>query len=318
MAIEPNDLLLFARIADAGSLTKAAQALGLPKSTVSRRLAALEETLGERLLLRTTRKRGLTDFGRSVLDHARHVADEVAATAMLAEMRSAEPNGRLRVSMPGDLASLVLAEMLAAFLARHPRIELELDLTPRRVDLHGESFDVALRMGDLGNDASLAARRLATWTSSLYAAPAYLARKGRPTRPDDLLAHETVRLLTRTGDADPWTLHRGDERWRGAPPTRATANSPDLLIRLARAGTGIALVKDHFALPYLRGGELVPVLAEWTGPRTDAWAVFPGHRLLPSRTRVFIDMLVETFSGPECVEVDRDVQAARAEIVAIR
>jgi len=315
MAIEPNDLLLFARVADEGSLTKAAQALGLPKSTVSRRLAALEETLGERLLLRTTRKRGLTDFGRSVLDHARHVADEVAATASLAEMRSAEPSGRLRVSMPGDLASLVLAEMLAAFLARYPRIDLELDLTPRRVDLHGENFDVALRMGDLGNDASLAARRLATWTSSLYAAPAYLARKRRPAQPDDLLAHDTLRLLTRAGDADPWVLHRGDERWRGAPPTRATANSPDLLIRLARAGAGIALVKDHFALPYMRGGELVPVLAEWTGPRIDAWAVFPGHRLMPSRTRAFIDMLVETFSGDRCAEIEHDVQATRAGLV---
>jgi len=308
MNLDPNDLLLFARVVDAGSFSRAAERSGLPKSTVSRRVAALEAQLGERLLLRTTRKLAVTDFGRSVLEHARHVADEVTATAELAQTRTATPSGRLRVSMPGDLASLVLSTVLATFLGRYPEVSIELDLTPRRVDLIGENFDVALRMGELANDASLAARKLATWEAGLFAAPGYLARRGVPPEPEALLEHDALRLLTRTGEPEPWLLRRGDAQWEGTPPGRATANSPELLMRLARSGVGIAEIKHAFADPYVRSGELVAVLPEWSLPPVDAWAVFPGRRLMPARTRVFIDLLIETFTGDECKAV-----AARAE-----
>ena len=161
MDIEPNDLRLCARVADEGSFTRAAERLGLPKSTVSRRMAALEAHLGERLLLRTTRKLAVTDFGHSVLEHAHQVVAEVEATTQLAQNRQVEPSGRLRVSMPGDFATVVMGALLADFIAKYPAIALEVDLSPRRVDLIGENFDVAIRMGDLPDDASLAARRLA-------------------------------------------------------------------------------------------------------------------------------------------------------------
>lgn len=312
MNLDPNDLLLFARVADAGSFSRAAESAGLPKSTVSRRLAALEAQLGERLLLRTTRKLAVTDFGHSVLEHARHVSDEVAAAGELAQRRTAAPSGRLRVSMPGDLASLVLSSVLATFLERYPAVNIELDLTARRVDLVGENFDVALRMGELANDASLAARKLATWTAGLFAAPAYLARRGVPSEPEALLEHDALRLLTRTGEPGPWLLRNGDTQWEGTPPGRATANSPDLLMRLACGGVGIAGLKHAFADPYVRSGELVAVLPDWSLPPMDAWAVFPGLRLMPARTRVFIDLLVETFSGPACTEVQARVDESRA------
>jgi DNA-binding transcriptional LysR family regulator len=308
MNLDPNDLMLFARVADAGSFSRAAERSGLPKSSVSRRVAALEAQLGERLLLRTTRKLAVTDFGRSVLEHARHVADDVAAATELAQSRTAVPSGRLRVSMPGDLASLVLSTVLSTFLARYPEISLELDLTPRRVDLIGENFDVALRMGELPSDASLAARKLATWNAGLFAAPAYLARRGRPSEPEALMEHDALRLLTRTGEPGAWILNRNGEQWEGTPPGRATANSPELLMRLARAGNGIAAVKHTFADPYVRSGELVAVLPDWSLPSVDAWAVFPGRRLMPARTRVFVDLLVETFAGEQC-----KAQEARAE-----
>jgi DNA-binding transcriptional LysR family regulator len=310
-SLDPNDLVLFARVADAGSFSRAAERAGLPKSTVSRRVAALEAHLGERLLLRTTRKLAVTDFGRSVLEHARHVADEVSAAAELAHTRTAAPSGRLRVSMPGDLASLVLSSVLAEFLARYPDVSLELDLTPRRVDLFGENFDVALRMGELADDASLAARKLATWTAGLYAAPSYLARRGMPSEPEALLEHDALRLLSRTGEPGAWTLTRGEQQWEGMPPGRATANSPDLLMRMARAGTGIAAVKHHFVDPYVRSGELVAVLPDWSLPAIDAWAVFPGRRLMPARTRAFVDMLVEKFAGPECRAIEARVEETR-------
>jgi len=300
MSPDANDLHLFARVVEDGSFSRAAQRSGLPKSTVSRRIAALEAQLGERLLLRTTRKLSVTEFGHGVLEHARHVAAEVEATASLAQHRQAEPSGRLRVSMPSDLANNVLAKLLAEFIAGHPAIALELDLTPRRVDLFGENFDVAIRTGDLPDDASLAARRLATFSSSLYASPDYLKRRGAPAEPEALMEHDALRLLTRTGDAAPWILSREHASWEGTPPGRATVNSPDLILRLACAGSGIGFAHDHFARPHVERGELVPVLPDWTLAPTNAWAVFPGRRLMPARTRVFLDALQAEFSGPRC------------------
>ncbi len=312
MKVEPNDLLLFAHVVDDGSFTKAALRLGLPKSTVSRRLAALESQLGERLLLRTTRKFAVTDFGQSVLDHARQVAVEVEAAASLAQHRQVEPSGRLRVSMPSDFVSLVLGTLLAEFIDRYPAIALEVDLSPRRVDLFGENFDVALRMGDLPDDASLAARRLAVFSHTLFASPSYLERRGMPSEPEALMEHDALRLLARDGEPIPWQLRRGEQHWEGIPPARATANSPELLQRLARAGAGIAALSDHFVEPYVRARELQPVLDDWTLPPVTAWAVFPGRRLMPARTRVFLDALQAKFSGPECQAIEaRHAKRAR-------
>jgi DNA-binding transcriptional LysR family regulator len=145
MQIEPNDLLLFAHVVDDGSFTQAARHLGLPKSTVSRRLAALETQLGERLLLRTTRKLAVTDFGRSVLDHARHVAAEVEAAASLAQHRQTKPSGRLRVSMPSEFASL--AGDLSQNSSRSTLPSRWKSISRRAASTIAENFDVALRMG---------------------------------------------------------------------------------------------------------------------------------------------------------------------------
>ena len=213
-AIEPTDLLIFARVAELGSFSQAAVRLGLPKSTVSRRVAALERLMGERLLLRTTRRQTLTEFGLQLLEHARQVVAEVEAVSVLREQRQAAPSGRLRVSMPSDFANLLLADSLAAFMALHPAISLELDLSPRRVDLLGEGFDVAIRMGDLPDDALLVASKLAVFTHSLYASPTYLAAHGDPQTPDDLSGHAAVRLMRGNGEAAGWTLLQGAERLR--------------------------------------------------------------------------------------------------------
>lgn len=299
-AIEPNDLLLFARVVEEGSFSRAGERLGLPKSTVSRRVAALETQLGERLLQRTTRKLNLTDLGHSLLAHARQVADESDAAAALAQHRQVEPSGRLRVSMPGDMATGVLSHVMSAFVARYPAISLEVDLSPRRVDLIGENFDLAIRMGELADDATLAARLLADLSQGLYASPAYLARRGTPSEPEALMEHDTLQILSRQGEPQPWVLEREGQRWEGIAPARARANSPELLIRMALAGVGIAMVSDHFAEVHVKSGELVPLLVDWYPPSVQAWAVFPGRRLMPARTRVFLDALAAEFTGPAC------------------
>ncbi|UJW83568.1 LysR family transcriptional regulator [Hydrogenophaga sp. SL48] len=295
--IDPNDLLIFARVAELGSFSRAAERLGLPKSTVSRRLAALEQRMGERLLLRTTRRQTLTEFGLQLLEHARQVVAELDAVGLLREQRQAAPSGRLRVSMPGDFANMVLVDSLAAFMALHPAISLELDLSPRRVDLLGEGFDVAIRMGDLADDALLVASKLAVFTHGLYASPGYLAEHGDPQTPDDLAGHAAVRLMRGNGEAAGWTLLQGEQRWTGVPAGRVSANSPEMLIRLASAGAGIAAVPDHYAVADVRAGALRRVLPGWDLPTSTAWAVYPGRKLMPAKTRAFVDMLQVALRG---------------------
>jgi DNA-binding transcriptional LysR family regulator len=314
MNLEPNDLVLFARVVDEGSFSRAADRLGFPKSTVSRRVAALEAQLGEQLLRRTTRKLTVTDFGRAVLQHAHHVVEDVAAAESLAQHRQVQPSGRLRVSMPADIANLVLAPLLAEFVLKYPAVTLEVDLSSRFVDLIAENFDVAVRMGELRDDATLAARRVASFTSSLYAAPAYVARRGVPAEPEALMEHDALRLLTRAGDPVVWTLVRGEARWEGIPPGRATANSPEVLMRMALAGAGIAIIHDHFALPNAERGELVQVLPDWSAPPVTASAVFPGRRLMPAHTRAFVDALVAKFTDKKCQTVEAEARQIKARL----
>ncbi|WP_296952358.1 LysR family transcriptional regulator [uncultured Massilia sp.] len=295
MNVEPNDLLLFARIVEAGSFSMAAQRLDLPKSTVSRRIALLEASLGERLLQRTTRRLVLTEFGASLLEHARKVADEVEAAGALAQHRQLEPSGKLRISVPNDFANVGMTELLARFCERYPAVSLELDLSPRRVDLVAENFDVAIRMGDLPDDSTLAARRVAIERFGLYAAPRYIGQRGLPEQPDDLLQHDLLCILSRSGGPAPWVLTRGKVRWERTLRARLTANSPELLARIACGGAGIAASSDLFVANYVRKGELVRVLPDWELPEATGWAVFPGRRLMPAKTRVFLDMMEEMF-----------------------
>jgi DNA-binding transcriptional LysR family regulator len=125
------------------------------------------------------------------------------------------------------------------------------------------------------------------------------------------MEHDALRVLARDGDAMSWVLTRDEARWEGIPPGRATANSPELLMRMALGGAGITVVNDHFASHYLQRGELVQVLADWRLPPVSAWAVFPGRRLMPARTRVFLDGLTAKFSGPECQAIEAEVEAVK-------
>lgn len=292
---QADDLLTFARVADSGSFSRAAQRLQLPKSTVPRRVAALERQLGERLLLRTTRKLKLTDLGQAVLQHARAMADEVDATRALAQQRQTEPSGRLRVSMTNDIAESLLAPMLAQFTEQHPQVLLELDLTSRRVDLVGEGFDLALRWGTLPADSSLVVRRICTLRAGLYAAPAYLARNGEPQAPNDLLALHALHIPGRDGPPAPWLLQRGVgdavEHWQGLAEPRALANSPALLLQMAAAGLGVAAAAEWQAATHVQRGHLQRILPDWCSPSVPGWLVLPGRRLMPAKTRVFVDAL---------------------------
>jgi len=234
-------------------------------------------------------------MGLSLLEHARQVVEQTEAAAALVQHRQAQPSGRLRVTMPPDLAGGI-DHLFADYMLRYPKVEVELDLSPRRVDLIGERYDVAIRMGDLPDDATLAARRIARFSMGLYAAPDYLARRGNPATPDELAGHDLLHVLSRNGGPVAWKLLRGKTEWMAPLAPRVLVNSPDFLLRLAVRGAGITAVADHYARADLDRGRLVRVLPDWCLPEADGWAVFAGRRLMPAKTRVFLDLLESGFA----------------------
>lgn len=283
-----DDMLLFAAIAEKGSVVRAAAQLGLPKATASRRLGRLEETLGQRLLVRTTRRMALTEFGREFLDHCRRVAEEISAAQDFARSRDGQPQGCLRVSMPEDYARHHLSRALATFSAAYPSIQLELDLGARRVDLIGERFDLAIRMGELADDSTLVARRIDEQRFGLYASPIYLGLHALPQQPDDLLHHLALRMLNSQGQPLAWRLSRGEAVWERVVPGRIALNSMAVIQQMLLDGAGIGALPERFAAADVRQGRLVRVLPEWSLPTVPAWAVMPMRRYLPAKTRLFL------------------------------
>lgn len=292
MSLDANDLILFARVIDAGSFARAAERCGMPKSTLSRRISQLEARFGERLLTRSTRRLTITAFGEQVLEHARRLLDETEAASAMALHRQGTPRGVLRVSLPPDFADLDLTPFLLQFAASYPEVRLELDLSPRRVDLIAERFDLAVRIASrLPDDTTLVARKLCDLHNGLYASPAYLARYGTPEQPAQLLEHVCLRLIGGNGEVLPWRLSRGAEQWEGIPDGPLAANSLGLQRDLATHGMGIVSLADRHASQWLAQGLLERVLPDWQLPTVTIWCVTPGRRLLPARTLAFIDLL---------------------------
>ena len=287
--ISADDYLLFVAIVEQESMVRAADHLGMPKATVSRRLSNLEAALGQRLLLRTTRRLTLTDFGQEFLEHCRRVAEEVAAAQDFVHSQVERPRGRLRISMPAEYAKQRnIARAIATFVDTFPEVQLDLDLSARRVDLIGERFDLAIRMGRLDSDASLVARKIDEQSIGLYASPIYLALHPAPKQPDDLMQHVALRLLSARGTAIAWKLVRGKDTWEGVPPGRLTLGSLDMIQQLVLEGSGIGTLPDGYAEEDVRQKRLVRVLPKWCLPPVPAWAVTPTRRYLPTKTRAFL------------------------------
>jgi len=201
-----NDMALFVEVVNAKGFRGAADATGVPNSTVSRRIGMLEKAIGLRLLHRTTRRVELTEAGQIYYERCRRIVDEArVAHEQLGEML-AQPSGVLRASLPVDFATIYMAPIIAAFAERFPRIRFDFDLTPRRVDLVAEPFDVAIRMGEQPSSA-LIARQLAVLSAQVYASPRYLARAGEPMSPEELSKHECLGFPR----VEFWTLQNGNE-----------------------------------------------------------------------------------------------------------
>lgn len=273
----------------AKNFSLASRALAMPVSTLSRRIADFERRLGVQLLVRSTRRVELTESGNRYFERCCQLLD--AADSAHAELLGEQdcPRGPLRVSASQDFALTFLPPILADFCGRYPGITFDLDVTPRVVDMIAEGIDVTIRTGALP-DSQLLARRLGSYATSLYAAPAYLRLVEGPASPAELERHECLCLAGVADGQGAWTLQRGQEIARVPVRGRLVANSGRLLLDLAIAGLGVAAINDVIARRAVEWGSLVRVLPEWTLPPVPVHALTPS-RLLPARTRLFLDCL---------------------------
>jgi DNA-binding transcriptional LysR family regulator len=291
-----NDIVVFTKVVETKSFTGAAEQLGLPKSTVSRKLAQLEERLGVRLVQRTTRKLALTDIGQAYYERcSRIVADVAAAEQLVTDMQST-PRGRLRVTAPVDLSMRYLGSIIAEFLATHGDINIELEASDRIVDLIEEGFDLAVRFGTLP-ESTLIARRLCSFNTVMCASPAYLTRRGTPTTIEELDEHDRV-LFTPSPRTQSWMLSHGDQTYEFGRPARFASNNVGAVHEAVSAGAGIALLTDFIVATDCERGALAYVLPEWTGRAIDVNAVYPARQNLPPRLSLFLDHLARSLAPP--------------------
>ena len=285
-----NEIVVFAKVVETRSFTAAAQQLGLPKSTVSRKVSQLEERLAARLLQRTTRKLSLTEIGQAYYERCQRIVADIAAAEQLVGDMQTTPRGLLKVTAPVDLGAFRLGEMTARFLIEHADIHIHLDLSDRVVDLVEDGYDLAIRFGPLA-ESTLIARRLATASMGLYASAGYLAAHGQPTEPDDLGDHDVLSFVPVARLAT-WTLHGPDGPTELTPSARMTSNNLLAIYEATRAGAGISFIPD-FVLRCSLVNDLVPVLPAWRSPPLEVFAVYPSGKNLAPKVRAYLDYIAE-------------------------
>jgi DNA-binding transcriptional LysR family regulator len=282
-----NDMALFVEVVKARSFRRAAEAIGMPNSTLSRRIGVLEKAIGLRLLNRTTRKIELTEAGQIYFERCKRIVDDARlAHEQLGELLT-QPSGLLRVSLPVDFANTYLAPLIAEFARRYPGISFDFDLTPRRVDLVSEPFDLVIRMGE-PEPSHMIARPLARLPPYLYASPRYLELNGEPGEPSDLTRHECLCMPK----SNVWRLHKGAQMIEVAIGGRFRLNSVGMIRRLATLDMGVALTPEEIVAEELANGRLCRILPQWQGSPTPVFAITE-TRLLPAKTQRFIEFLRE-------------------------
>ena len=295
-----NDLAFFAAVVEHGGFAAAGRALGIPKSRLSRRVAALEDDLGVRLLQRSTRRIAVTAVGQQFLAHCRAMLAEAQAAEETVASRRAEPRGLVRLSCPVDLAQNLVAPCLPDFLAAYPRVRLQMLLSSRRDDVPGEHIDVALRVRpEPDMDPQWVTRPLARLRKLVVAAPAYLEARGRPQRPEDLLGHDTLSLGEQDG-LQAWQFHPVAAD-REAPlaavrvdvQPRLLCSEFQVLLQSALAGRGIVGLPEAVCGPAICDGRLEVVLPQWRATEVVMHLVYTARRGLLPAVRVLIDFLVE-------------------------
>lgn len=286
----------FARVVETGSISAAAESLGVTKSAVSRRLKELESHLSAELFHRTTRRLNLTHTGGAFYHHCVRILDDLMEAEQSASQAHQTLKGTLRLALPLSFGIMHMSPAIEDFLTLHPQIEFDLDFNDRQVDLIEEGFDLAIRIAQLP-DSSLIARRIAHISSVLCASPGYLAERGTPLRPKELTKHQ---CLT-------YSLLQAPDQWQftdsAASQHKVKVNSSikasngEFLRQAAVQGRGIIYIPTFIAHEQIEQGSLVRLLDEYQLVEMNAYAIYPQTRHLSTRVRSFIDFLVDRFKG---------------------
>ncbi len=282
-----SEIGVFVKVVATGSFSQAARDLGLPKSTVSRKVSQLEERLGARLLQRTTRKVALTEAGAMYHERCARILPELEdAERAITELQDV-PRGLLRIAAPSRFG--MLGPLVTEFLSLHPDVKVEVVCSDRLVDLIEEGFDLAIRAGALA-DGSLVARRLMdSIPHFIVAAPSYIAKRGKPSEPQQLSKHDCL-VFNSTREPRSWRFRRGGKQVDVQVTGRATINDFELLKQAAVAGHGVARLPAQVACPELKAGRLVRVVEDWETAEVPLSLVYPSTRHLSPKVRAFIDL----------------------------
>ncbi|BAM90423.1 hypothetical protein S58_44380 [Bradyrhizobium oligotrophicum S58] len=276
------------RVVDTGSFSAAARALNIGQPAVSKTVAQLEDRLGVRLLTRTTRGLSPTEAGLRFYERARRAIEEADEAELAARGAGAGLHGTLRVSAATTFARLHVVKLLPGFLAAHPRLEVELILDDRVIDLVEERIDVALRMGDL-EDSSATARRLASSPRSMLATRRYFERVGMPASPSDLAGHDSVVYMQ--GRHGTWRFRHDGTETSVVVGGRLRVSSAEGIRSAVLADMGLTIASHWMFAPEMASGEVCTVLDAWTLDPIDLWAVFPTGRLVSAKARAFTDLV---------------------------
>lgn len=289
-----EDMQIFKRIVEAGSISKAAAQLDTVKSAVSRRLKELEKRLNVTLLQRTTRRQMLTEAGQRYYQACLRLLDDIAeAEAQVTDTQS-ELAGQLRIAVPLSFGLLHLSQVLLDFQQQHPQLQLDIDFSDRFVDLVADGFDLAIRIGQLP-DSSLKARRLAHSRIMLCASPAYLQQYGKPTHPEDL-AKGHIALHYRSRHEN-WSFQDNGQPLEINVASRMLVNNGQFLCEAAIAGYGIIHTPDFICYQAINNGQLVKLLEDYQRENiVGIYAVTPGSRYLPKRCETLITFLQQSFA----------------------
>lgn len=290
-----DEILTFVEVVDAGSITKAAERLGIVKSAVSRRLNDLEDRLKARLLVRSTAGLSVTETGKAFHERARQIIAELDEAELTVTDASADLFGTIHMSAPVSLTNLVLMPHINEFLRLHPGLTLDLRLSDRFVDIVNEGFDIAIRAGTL-SDSQLVARKLTDMRRVTCASPDYLAARGEPLTPQDLNRLDGL-VSTNAPESAYWHYTAPDgETYLARPTTRMKANNGEAVITAAVAGLGIAAVPAFISKDLIDQGALKPILPEYRLAAGSLYAIYPPGRHLSHRVRVLIDFLTTRFA----------------------
>jgi DNA-binding transcriptional LysR family regulator len=282
-----DDLKVFMEVAGQKSLSQASRTMGQPKSTLSRRIMALERQLGVLLFQRSTRRFELTSQGEILFKSLQPLTLELRRIISESQNQQTQPTGKIRMTAPLDMGSFLLPKLISDFEKSYPDVQLDLDLSDRIVDLIGERFDLAIRAGKLP-DSNLKAKLVGSTQFALFASPGYLKKHGKIGNPKDLLAHRGLVFSGRASQTS-WTFQSGPLKQKLQFRHMTASTSLALLLELACRGNGIATLPYYMTTHFISNKTLIHVLPDWSSGPDPVYLVFPPYKKLPKRLELLVD-----------------------------